>query len=101
MLRAGIDFDSVRVNGVPLVETRRFECRWDLRSRTGRVSGRPTADWATARSSAGFYCARPTRRLDGADVNIRAGSIMALLAPVLQGDAARNAGQRPSAPADG
>lgn len=37
VLRAGIDFDSVRVNGVPLVDSR-FESRWDLQSRR-RFSG--------------------------------------------------------------
>lgn len=79
MLRAGIDFDSVRVNGVPLVDSR-FESRWDLQSR--RALFRLIDRAADSSIVEGFY-APADKRLE-ADVHLRRIDL-SLLDPVLKG----------------
>ena len=79
VLRAGIDFDSVRVNGVPLVDSR-FESRWDLQSR--RALFRLIDRAADSSIVEGFY-APADKRLE-ADVHLRRIDL-SLLDPVLKG----------------
>lgn len=79
VLSAGIDFDSVRVNDVPVADTR-FDSKWDLQTRQARfrLSDRKLGDAIVT----GSYT--PAGRKYEADINLRRIDL-SLLDPVLAG----------------